>query len=79
MARRNHTYAIRRAVEGGGQVRAELVTVGESGEDSLKRIESAGDRDLRRAEGAWPPGDPLRRRHPELPRHQLRIGAQRWT
>ena len=44
MARRSHTYAIRLAVEGGGQVRAELVTVGQSGEQSLKRIESAGGR-----------------------------------
>ena len=44
MARRTQTYAIRLAVEGGGQVKAELVTVGQSGERSLKRIESAGDR-----------------------------------
>ena len=44
MARRTHTYAIRLAVEGGGQVKAELVTVGQSGEQSLKRIETAGDR-----------------------------------
>jgi hypothetical protein len=42
MARRTQTYAIRLAVEGGGQVKAELVTVGQSGEQSLKRIESAG-------------------------------------
>jgi hypothetical protein len=38
------TYAIRLAVEGGGQVKVELVTVGQSGKQSLKRIESAGDR-----------------------------------
>jgi Putative phage tail protein len=44
MARRNPTYAIRLAVEGGGQVKAELVSVGQSGEQSLKRIESAGER-----------------------------------
>ena len=44
MARRTQTYAIRLAVEGGGQVKAELVTVGQSGEQSLKRIESAGER-----------------------------------
>jgi lambda family phage tail tape measure protein len=43
MARRT-TYAIRLAVEGGGQVKAELVSVGQSGEQSLKRIESAGER-----------------------------------
>jgi hypothetical protein len=43
MARRTHTYAIRLAVEGGGQVKAELVSVGQSGERSLKRIETAGD------------------------------------
>jgi hypothetical protein len=42
MARRTQTYAIRLAVEGGGQVKAELVSVGQSGEQSLKRIESAG-------------------------------------
>jgi hypothetical protein len=41
MARRTQTYAIRLAVEGGGQVKAELVSVGQSGEQSLKRIESA--------------------------------------
>ena len=44
MARRTQTYAIRLAVEGGGQVKAELVSVGKSGEQSLKRIESAGER-----------------------------------
>src|ERR671919_185165 len=44
MARRSHTYAIRLAVEGGGQVKAELVSVGQSGEQSLKRIETAGGR-----------------------------------
>jgi hypothetical protein len=42
MAQRAPTYAIRLAVEGGGQVKAELV--GQSGEQSLKRIESAGER-----------------------------------
>jgi hypothetical protein len=41
MAGRTQTYAIRLAVEGGGQVKAELVSVGQSGEQSLKRIESA--------------------------------------
>jgi hypothetical protein len=45
MARRTQTYAIRLAVEGGGQVKAELVWVGQSGEQSLKRIETAGDPD----------------------------------
>ncbi len=44
MARRTNTYAIRLAVEGGGQVKAELVSVGQSGEQSLKRSESAGER-----------------------------------
>jgi hypothetical protein len=44
MARRINTYAIRLAVEGGGQVKAELVSVGQSGEQSLKRIETAGER-----------------------------------
>jgi lambda family phage tail tape measure protein len=44
MVRRTQTYAIRLAVEGGGQVRAELISVGQSGEQSLKRIETAGER-----------------------------------
>jgi hypothetical protein len=44
MARRTQTYAIRLAVEGSGQVKAELVSVGQSGEQSLKRIETAGER-----------------------------------
>jgi hypothetical protein len=44
MARRTQTYAIRLAVEGGGQVKAELVSVGQSGEQSLKRIETSGER-----------------------------------
>ena len=35
MARRTPTYAIRLAVQGGGQVKAELVSVGQSGEQSL--------------------------------------------
>ena len=43
MARCTPNYAIRLAVEGGGQVKAELVAVGQSGEQSLKRIESAGE------------------------------------
>jgi hypothetical protein len=42
MAQHTNTYAIRLAVEGGGQVKAELVSVGQSGEQSLKRIETAG-------------------------------------
>jgi hypothetical protein len=52
MARRTQTYAIRLAVEGGGQVKAELVSVGQSGEQSLKRIETAGDRASGRLK--WP-------------------------
>jgi hypothetical protein len=44
MPRRHQAYAIRLAVEGGGQVKAELVSVGQSGEQSLKRIETAGER-----------------------------------
>ena len=38
-ARRTRTYAIRLAVEGGGHVKAELISVGQSGEQSLERIE----------------------------------------
>jgi len=36
------TYAVRLAVEGGGKVKAELVSVGQSGERSLKKIDAAG-------------------------------------
>ena len=53
MARRTQTDAIRLAVEGGGQVKAELVSVGQNGEQSLKRIERAGD------EAHGRPGGPL--------------------
>jgi hypothetical protein len=42
MPRRKQTYAIRLAVEGGGQVRPNWS--GQSGEQSLRRIETAGDR-----------------------------------
>ena len=38
MARRTQTYAIRLAVEGGGQVRAELVSVGQGGKQSLTHL-----------------------------------------
>jgi hypothetical protein len=41
-ARRHSVIA--QAVEGGGQVKAELISVGQSGEQSLKRIETAGDK-----------------------------------
>lgn len=46
MAQHTNTYAIRLAVEGGGQVKAELVSVGQSGEQSLKRIEDRALREL---------------------------------
>jgi len=42
MAKARHTYAVRLAVEGGGKVKAELVSVGQSGERSLKKIDRAG-------------------------------------
>ncbi len=44
MAKAKHTYAVRLAVEGGSKVKAELVSVGESGERSLKKIDRAGDK-----------------------------------
>jgi len=43
MARRAHTYGIRQAFEGGGRVKAELVSVGQSGEQSVQRVERPGD------------------------------------
>jgi hypothetical protein len=60
MARRTQTYAIRLAVEGGGQVKAELVSVGQSGEQSLKRIESAGERASGGRKGLGPQAELLR-------------------
>jgi hypothetical protein len=50
------TYAIRLAVEGGSQVKADLVSVGQSGKQSLKRVESTGERAsaLRRLSGECP-------------------------
>jgi len=42
MAKARHTYTVRLAVEGGGKVKAELVSVGQSGERSLKKIDAAG-------------------------------------
>ncbi len=44
MPKTQNTYAIRLTVDGGGKVKAELVSVGESGERSLRKIESAGGR-----------------------------------
>jgi hypothetical protein len=41
MARRTHTCAIRPAVEGGGQVKAELVWVGQSGLAESRRSSSS--------------------------------------
>ena len=42
MAKAKHTYAVRLAVEGGNKVKAELVSVGQTGERSLKKIDTAG-------------------------------------
>ena len=64
MARRTQTYAIRLAVEGGGQVKAELVSVGQSGERSLKRIETAGERASGILKGPRPPGRAAAHGHP---------------
>jgi hypothetical protein len=51
MARRTQTYSVRLAVEGGGQVKAELVSVGQSGQQSLKRIETGGEKASRGLKG----------------------------
>jgi hypothetical protein len=55
------TYAIRRPVEGGAQDKAELVAVGQSGEQSLKRIESAGERASGRLKGLGRQAELLRK------------------
>ena len=44
MAKAKHTYAVRLAVEGGNRVKADLRSVGASGERSLKKIDRASDR-----------------------------------
>jgi hypothetical protein len=45
VAGRTPTYAIRLALEGGGQVTAQLVSAGQGWRRAPKRIESARDRD----------------------------------
>ena len=42
MARAKHSYSIRLTVDGGGKVKAELVSVGKTGDKALKKIETAG-------------------------------------
>ncbi len=44
MAKAKHTYAVRLAVEGGNRVKADLVSVGTSGERSIKKIDRASDK-----------------------------------
>jgi len=41
MTKRGHTYAVRLAVEGGDKVRAELTSVGDSGDRNLKKLDKA--------------------------------------
>ena len=41
MVKAKHTYAVRLAVEGGNKVKADLVSVGTSGERSIKKIDRA--------------------------------------
>ena len=44
MARARHSYAVRLEVEGGNRVKADLRSVGASGERSIKKIDRASDR-----------------------------------
>ena len=44
MAKAKHTYAVRLAVEGGNRVKADLVSVGTSGERSMRKIDRGSDR-----------------------------------
>ena len=44
MAKAKHTYAVRLAVEGGNKVKANLTSVGTSGERSIKKIDRASDK-----------------------------------
>jgi hypothetical protein len=55
MARRTQTYAIRLAVEGGGQVKAELVTVCQSGTPIRSASCAHGTRCLRSLAARHPP------------------------
>ena len=77
MARRTQTDAVRLAVEGGGQVKAELVSVGQSGEQSLKRIESAGDRASGGLKGLGRQAELLRTGIRTLGGASIRPGVQR--
>ena len=52
MVRRSQTYAIRLAVEGGGQVKAELVSVGQSGDPDGDRAACARGCEAERAAGS---------------------------
>ncbi len=44
MARAKHTNAVRLTVEGGNRVKADRVSVGASGEPSMRKIDRASDR-----------------------------------
>ncbi len=44
MAKAKHTYAVRLAVEGGNRVKADLTSVGASGERSIKKIDRASNK-----------------------------------
>ena len=44
MAKAKHTYAVRLGVEGGNRTKAELVSVGESGERSMRKIDRSANR-----------------------------------
>jgi hypothetical protein len=61
MAQRTQTYAIRLAVEGGGQVKAEVVAVGQSGESVARSASRAGRARFGLAEG---PPEHQRLHHP---------------
>jgi hypothetical protein len=79
MAPRAHTYAIRLAVEGGGHVKAELVSVGESGEQSLKRIESAAERASGGLKGLDRQAELLRTSGSDLDKSEARATARPGT
>jgi hypothetical protein len=79
MARRTQTYSIRLAVEGGGQVKAELISVGQSGEQSLRRIEIAGERASGGLKGIGRQAELLRSGSPaDAPRRCPKTPPQAW-
>ena len=80
MAKARHTYALRLAVEGGNRVKADLVSVGESGERSMRKIDRASDRAWRGLRSAaLEPYDQNRKLSNHLALKTAKGQEQQWT